>query len=62
MFEVSFLKSYKTMQQDSRNEPGAGIFGIKSSKSTNVCYALKRNTPPDFYIKEALIPHPNATK
>ncbi|EDW51101.1 GM18740 [Drosophila sechellia] len=36
--------------------------GINSSKSKNVCYTLKRRTPPPVYIEEAPVPQPNAAK
>jgi len=36
--------------------------GINSSKSNNVCFTLKRRTPPPVYIEEVPVPQPNAAK
>ncbi|EDW45615.1 GM11684 [Drosophila sechellia] len=36
--------------------------GINSSKSNNICFTLKRRTPPPVYIEEAPVPQPNAAK
>ncbi|EDX15263.1 GD17701 [Drosophila simulans] len=36
--------------------------GINRSISNNVCYTLKRRTPPPVYIEEAPLPQPNAAK